>query len=399
MSQAWAWLFAIRLREYKLTSPRFFLKRLEAPFVYGRVRDQLYEVDGEGMAFLEECSRGKVTDTGPRVDSEFVRYSLAEGILYRATHPQQRAAPRDAAPLPSLRYLEVHLTDRCNLRCRHCYLGEPAGRDLPLPGVEQLLEEFTELQGLVLILSGGEPLLHPFFWKLNDKLGETEFRVVLLSNGTLITPEVARRLRVDEVQVSLDGLEGSHDLIRGEGSFHRAVRGIACCLEAGIGVSVATMLNRANLQDLEGLGRLLEDWGIEEWNVDYPAAAGRWAQETDLHAGHRDASRYLDFSRGGGHYCSSGEYACGAHLAAVLADGRVVKCGFYDQPCGGKVDRDSLRACWERLPRLRLTDLDCRDCPDLAGCRGGCRYRAWLAGDPLGPDYFQCWRFGHKNRG
>ena len=94
---------------------------------------------------------------------------LAEGVLLEGAAASPYLLPRPA-PRPSLRYLELLVTDRCNLRCRHCYLGDAPGRDLPLPVLERVAREFEGMQGLRLLISGGEPLLHPDFWAFNALL-------------------------------------------------------------------------------------------------------------------------------------------------------------------------------------------------------------------------------------
>ena len=109
--------------------------------------------------------------------------------------------------MPSLRYLELMLTESCNLRCRHCYLGEAGEQELPLAAVVQTLTEFQEMQGLRVLLSGGEPLLYSRWQELNERLPEFELRLVLLSNGLLLTDALIQGLNVHEVQLSLDGLE------------------------------------------------------------------------------------------------------------------------------------------------------------------------------------------------
>ena len=83
---------------------------------------------------------------------------------------------------------------------------------------------------------------------------------------------------------------------------------------------------------------------------------------------------------------------CGVHLCAVLPDGKVAKCGLFRTEPVGSVD-DGLRVCWERLPRILLTDLECR-CILLDECKGGCRFRARFDGGLLKPDLFQCYARG-----
>ena len=109
------------------------------------------------------------------------------GALKKALSPQrqsERSVPSLSRPrnLPSLRYLELQLTSRCNLTCKHCYLGETTPLDLPAETILRICKEFERMQGLRLLLSGGEPMLHNDFWTLNDALSDFGLRSVLLSN-------------------------------------------------------------------------------------------------------------------------------------------------------------------------------------------------------------------------
>jgi MoaA/NifB/PqqE/SkfB family radical SAM enzyme len=128
---------------------------------------------------------------------------------------------------------------------------------------------------LRLLLSGGEPLLHADFWRMNEILRDYDFRSVMLSNGVLITRGVAKRLRVHEVQISLDGMEAGHELIRGEGTFEKALQAIDHLREFHIRVSIATMIHRGNVKEFEAMDTLIRSRDIEEWNIDQPCLEGR----------------------------------------------------------------------------------------------------------------------------
>lgn len=370
------------------------LKRLEEPSLYNRATDELYELNDEAAGFLERCAAGGAS-AGDGGEADFVAYCLAEGILAPGPGPVRRFPPQPA-PRPSLRYLEVQLTDRCNLRCRHCYLGEPAGRELPRESALRIPAELAEMHGLRLILSGGEPLLYRHFWELNERLPEYDLRAVLLTNGTAITRRTAERLRVHEVQVSLDGLREAHEYLRGPGTFRRVMRAVEALREAGIAVSLATMVYRGNAGDLEELARLAEEWEVTAWNVDVPAPVGRLAAEPWLCLAPEEAAPLLDFAFGGGLHAGAPDYACGVHLATVDPDGGLARCGFYSPPPGVTV-QEGLRQAWAAIPHQRLADLSCA-CAFRQDCRGGCRFRAELAGDALGPDPVQCLRYGLQPR-
>jgi MoaA/NifB/PqqE/SkfB family radical SAM enzyme len=362
-------------------------KLLERPSLYHTGRDELYELSDDAFAFVAAAARGEVTGATP-VDGDFLETCLAEGLLEFTPDPHPRSFPADPAPNPSLRYLELQVTDRCNLRCRHCYLPRGRGRDLPVPLVASLLEEFEAMQGLRLLVSGGEPLLHPRFRELNDLLRDRLFRSVLLTNGLGLDRETAGELAAAEVQVSLDGLEAGHDALRGPGTFRRAVEAIRILREAGKDVSVATMVHARNLAEFPGLAELVADLGAREWSVDVPSPAGELQRHPELQVDPSLGGCYLEFGYGGGHHGAAEGMACGSHLCAVMPDGRLGRCGFFPDDPGWPAE-DGLREGWSRVRHRRLDELDC-DCVQRRECRGGCRFRAAVAGDPLGPDPVQC---------
>lgn len=365
------------------------LRYLETPHLYDRLADELFEVDETGFAWLSRCD-GTIPGLASQADQEFVDFLLAESLLACLASPRQRPLTWRQSPLPSLRYLELLLTERCNLRCRHCYLGEAGEQELPLTTVLQTLTEFQRLQGLRVLLSGGEPLLYRHWQKLNEHLPEFELRFVLLTNGLLLTDAIIRDLNVHEVQISLDGLAHGHDLIRGPGTWQRTVARLQALLAAGMSVSVATMIHRGNLAELPGLHSWLQSIGIREWSLDIPCPTGRLAEFPDILVEPLEGAPYLDLAFGGSDHGASGDYACGRHLAAVLPNGSVAKCGLYsDQPLGRL--SEGLETCWLRLHHVRLSELACAPCPHILDCRGGCRYRA---GCGLAPDPVMCARYG-----
>jgi radical SAM protein with 4Fe4S-binding SPASM domain len=217
---------------------------------------------------------------------------------------------------------------------------------------------------------------------------------VLLTNGTLLTATLARRLHVHEVQVSLDGMEASHDALRGPGSFARARRGLEAAREAGLQVSVASTVNALNLGDFDRLATLVEALDAWQWTIDVPCRAGRMAGRPELDAPPAVAAEILERGFASGTHGDTFDYLCGAHLAAVMPDGRVGKCGLLPDEGGGRVD-EGLAAAWRRIPQRTTGSLGatCRACRFLEDCRGGCRFRAGGA-KSLAPDAIQCYRYG-----
>ncbi|MBI4830434.1 MAG: radical SAM protein [Candidatus Lindowbacteria bacterium] len=377
---------------YLALSPNCSLRLLESPCIYDRVRDELYELDEEGLDFMRSLPLPINGTEIANADTEFLRYCIRQQILAHVAEyaPRKEGTP---APIPSLRYLLLHITTRCNLKCAHCFLGDTEPIDLPFEDIARIMKEFDELQGLRLLVSGGEPLLHPRFWDINELFDQHSFRTVILSNGTTLSDSAAvRRLRAHEVQVSIDGVGPTHDALRGFGNYEKSLKGLENLLEAGIDLSIATMVHAKNVDDFCELERILKAFGAKEWNIDVPAHAGRWRHGNPLELdARRKIGPLLERAFGGGAHrsCSEGDdLACGAHLCAVMADGAVCKCGFYSGSPVGTV-QDGLAEAWSRIPRTRLSQLRC-DCDLLDLCRGGCRYRAEIAGDTFGKDPVMC---------
>lgn len=143
---------------------------------------------------------------------------------------------------------------------------------------------------------------------------------------------------------------------------------------AGLYISLATMIHRGNVDELAKLDKLVQQWGVREWHLDVPCVTGRLAENRQLYLEPAEAAPYLALGFGGSDHGSEGEFACGLHLAAVLLEGVVAKCGLFgDQPLG-RVE-EGLKTCWSRLNPLPLGELQCAPCPHLRECRGGCRFR------------------------
>ncbi len=369
-------------------SPRAVLKNLEERYLYDTENDELYELNEDGYQFLLRVCRGERPPVRQE-DEEFIRFCLDENLITFSEAPARRKVHLNPSPVPSLRYLELQMTNRCNLQCRHCYIGEGSHQDLSKKQIETVLDQFEEIQGLRLLLSGGESLLHPAFWEVNNILRDFGFRSVLLSNGTLISKDIAKRLRVHEVQISVDGMKEGHESLRGKGTFEKTIAAVDHLQETGIRVSVATMIHRRNLSEFDRLAVLLQSKNIQEWNVDVPCIEGRLKENQDLHVSPSEAGHFLAYGFGGGFHGSTKNATCGAHLCAIMANGTICKCGLFSQEPAGFIE-EGLRSCWARIPRIALKDLACK-CAVIEECRGGCRYRAKAQNDLFQPDLFQCY--------
>jgi radical SAM protein with 4Fe4S-binding SPASM domain len=367
---------------------RAVLKWLEIPSVYQIAKDELYELDSASFTFLKNCA----SDDGcVSKNSAFVDYCLDEGLLTTTQSAVRRSALKQA-PEPSLRYLELQITDACNLRCKHCYIGNIGHNELSVDRVGKVLREFEEMQGLRVLITGGEPLVHSRFREINEMLPDFFIRKVLFTNGVLIKKEDLKALKVDEIQVSLDGLEPAHERIRGSGTYKRTLSAMRHALDAGFDVSVSTMVHKYNRADFDDMEELFKKMGVKDWTVDVPCLIGRLKENEDLYASPQESGKFLGYGYGYGLHSSTRGYGCGLHLMAVMADGNIAKCTFYGDRPVGTVDQ-GLKTAWSKIQPVRLKDLEC-DCEYLEVCRGGCRYRAELIEGKSGKDPYRCTLYG-----
>jgi MoaA/NifB/PqqE/SkfB family radical SAM enzyme len=166
---------------------------------------------------------------------------------------------------PVLKSLFLHLTNRCNLSCLHCYTSNPGqtlAKDLPASLISRIIDGLADHGGTSVTLSGGEPLLHPEIKKiLRHAASILEIR--LLTNGTLINREWAKFLSgLDiDVQISIDGsTKEIHDSIRGKGAFEKSLKALEYLQVAGMGdrINFSTTVMKQNLDDLPAIISLAE---------------------------------------------------------------------------------------------------------------------------------------------
>lgn len=376
------------------------LRLLEVPYIFNAAMDQLYEIDREALEFLLRCEGADSLNdlvshyNNPEI-MELIDYMTAEDIIEFHDRPLHRKLKVSQSPIPSLRYLLLHITTRCNLKCKHCYLGKSTGGDLGFDMFERVVDEFRQMGGLKIMLSGGEPLLHPLIWKFLEYLRSSILRVVILSNGTLIDENTAFRLAglVHEVQVSIDGT-ASHDALRGEGTLDKTLAAVDHMKAAGIDVSVASMIHARNLGEFEEMEELFSEMELLQWSVDLPCETGYLAENPEWTADLSRAARIFSrYGFGAGAHESTGHYTCGTHLCTVMPNGNIARCGFFEDDPAGSI-KNGLAPAWQRLKETYLWDLDeldCARCTVIQECHGGCRYRAkqW-GGSMFSPDPLLC---------
>ncbi|MEW6388022.1 MAG: radical SAM protein [Thermodesulfobacteriota bacterium] len=315
--------------------------------------------------------------------------------------------------------IQWHLTDKCNLKCRHCYQEGGLTQEMTLPEIAGviseivgMLEYWQEAYGIDFSpsfnITGGEPFLRPDIFTILERLAATGFDLYILSNGTLISPETARTLaalRVQGVQVSLEGPAEIHDRIRGKGSFAASLTGIRQLLAAGVKVSLNATLSQYNAAYFHDLIEIATTLGVPELGFSRLVPSGRGrdlltqmlspAEVKQLYEAILSlevdslalmsgdplvAQMSLPVAEANG-AVPTGGCAAGVSGLTLLPDGTILPCRRLPIPIGN-VRQDSLREVWATSPVLeRLRDKSqyhgkCGDCSRWALCRG-CRAIAY----------------------
>lgn len=176
-----------------------------------------------------------------------------------------------------------NLTRTCNLKCVHCYTDSEAIKypdEVTTEQAKAVLDDLAEFDVPAVLFSGGEPLVRKDLFELAGYARDRGLHVVLSTNGTLITPEIAQKfvdLKFAYIGISLDSaIPELHDEFRGvKGAFERTMEGFRMCRKAGQKVGLRLTLTRHTAQNLDKLFDLIEREGIDRACFYHLCPAGR----------------------------------------------------------------------------------------------------------------------------
>ena len=192
-------------------------------------------------------------------------------------------------------------TRTCNLTCRHCYMSSDAKLykdELSTEEAKQFIDDLADFKVPVILFSGGEPLIRPDFFELAEYAEKKGIRPTLSTNGTLITREVAQKIKdigVGYVGISLDGLRDVNDKFRGkEGAFDAAMQGIKNCVAVDQRVGLRFTINHHNIQELERIFDFIEAENINRVCFYHLVYSGRGNQMMDEDVTAEESRKAMD---------------------------------------------------------------------------------------------------------
>ena len=332
-----------------------------------------------------------------------------------------------------------HITDECDQRCKHCYIfSENACKKLDSMTWEQMQKtlenclDFCRAYGRLpyFYITGGDPILHPDFWRLLERLHELQIPFTILGNPFHLDDEVCRRLKAlgcEKYQLSLDGMEKTHDWFRKPGSFAITLEKIGCINRAGIRSVIMTTVSGTNIDEVPDIADEVvqaganvfafarycptseeKDVGIEplryrklledcdrKFRAYEAAGCETYFNKKDhlwtLYAYETGAFRLPEDARPGMIY---GGCNCGNCHLTILPTGEVYACRRVQNSRVGNVFADRLADLWIG-PMEAYRDYNrfskCAKCELLSYCRGCPAVASGRDGDFYAPDP-QCWK-------
>ncbi|HQL69858.1 MAG TPA: TIGR04133 family radical SAM/SPASM protein [Bacteroidales bacterium] len=312
------------------------------------------------------------------------------------------------AKLHTLNYFFWECTAQCNLACLHCGSDckvQPSIANMPAEdflNVARQVASHYDPAGVMVVITGGEPLMRNDLHEVGAELMKLGFAWGMVSNGYLFTPEKFRLLRnngLRSVTISLDGLEESHDWMRGkQGSFEKAMNAIRIlAAEPGMTYDVVTCVNQRNFGELEQISQLLAEAGVKRWRLFMIDPIGRAAENSELFLSGEQFRRLLNYivtlrregnmavSYGCDGYLGvyethvrDGFFFCraGIHVASVLANGDISACPNIDRGfVQGNIYTDDFIDVWNTRfqifrNRTQLKQGVCSHCKEWKHCWG-----------------------------
>ena len=357
----------------------------------GEITDQLSRQSGEPreevaegvQTFLETlCEKGVVTMRSTPLEAECKRVKNV-----KVNHPIETA--------------QIEITNKCNLSCTHCIndSGAPLPDELTTEEIFSTIDELSSLGVHTLVISGGEPLLHPNLFEIVKYARKAPMTVTIFTNGILITEETIRKFvesGVTRFSVSIDSMnEHTHDAFRGqEGTLKKTLKGINLLKEAGFSVRLSVSVIQMNKRDIVDVLKYFKEQNFTDYLVGPVVYSGRGLDNVVITPEEYydvcvEQFTYLkeEFPEGISRIYPRETQGCGiaSDRIGIKADGTILPCPGCTKEMGiGNVRTCDLKELWDKdktvkmLRNIRVEeDTRCSGCRYLAFC-GGCVVNAFV---------------------
>ena len=287
--------------------------------------------------------------------------------------------------------IQWKITNKCNLKCKHCYLGKLNGFELEFDKIMVITDTIINSNIMEVTISGGECLTYNGIEKVIEKLLNNDIKVDIFTNALLLK-KVLEKID-DKIQdktkllfyVSIDGLKESHEKIRGKNTFDKAINNMQYAIEKGYPVVTNTVINKINYPDIIDMVILLKTMGVKDVQLSNLIIQGNATTDlkidlesqmqlkqslSNLYKEHPEFG-YIYYSEvpdedglrkvyslnsEKDEYIGNDNWKCTAGVTRVTIDpnGKVYCCPFIKDSYLGNLNNDNLSNIWDNVNRYKF---------------------------------------------
>ena len=289
------------------------------------------------------------------------------------------------------------------MRCKHCFTSS-GNIDLDELSTEELFNLIDQMRDagiFFLAIGGGEPLLRDDLFQVIKYARENFIAISIVTNGLLINKEIAKNfdaLNLKTITVSIDGLEKTHDQLRGKGNFRKTINKIKIlrkyCHTATLAIRIT--VNSLNINEYNELIKIAEGLSLDLIRFTPILLLGRTKDNQDLLINQNEYIRFLKNTQNikskiklelpnkkdeRKWFAPPGEFGChcGKEVCWITQSGNFYPCIFFgDNFVAGNIKNEKFLDLWTKSKNMvRLSGNEiCNNCSEFKKCRGGCRARA-----------------------
>lgn len=287
--------------------------------------------------------------------------------------------------------IQWKITNKCNLKCKHCYLGKLDGFELPFEKANEIADTIINSNVMEVTISGGECLTYKGIEEIIKKFLINGIKVNVFTNAVLLKNVLDR---IDSgilnknsllFYVSVDGLKSSHEQIRGKNTFDKTIENIKYAIEKGYPVVTNTVINKINYCDIMDMIVLLKQMGVKDVQLSNLIIQGSADNSmkislseqmalkekiNDLYKEHPEfgyiyysevpdsdgVRKVYSLSNGKKNFIGNDNWKCTAGVARVTIDsnGKVYCCPFIKDSYLGNLNKENLSEVWDNVNRFKF---------------------------------------------
>jgi len=341
---------------------------------------------------------------------------------------------------PKSFHLQWHITERCNLVCKHCYFDKKfLKNELSLNKLFKVLDGYIKLlkkwglpyEASRISITGGEPLIREDFFDFLKKCSQynKKTKYGILTNGILLNNEKISKLKkvkIDYTQISLEGMEKKNDEIRGKGTFGKIVKTVRSLVKNKINTGISVTVTKQNLKDIPLLTELAEKLKVNSLGLRRFVPLGRGKEMKELTLSSQETKKLylfileinkklikqrsklrINIGCEDGILAQEGYRAntcvAGYSSLTILPNGDVYPCRRLPIYVGNVLNQTLEEIFYGSKELIKLrnpknTNIRCKNCPYFDGCKGGAKcvsYGYWKDSYISDPQFLpdpQCWR-------